>query len=138
MTLSWQVFNLGESFMQSAINQAETSLLHHFPNSTISYQAHPNYVTYSVSLYPTNLLQTEECQNYLKNNFIPEVQKSFGENIKMLDFIQSEVNVEELYEGCCLIDELDNYLNSYGFKRIVTAMWDDGAVGWGDALYIKK
>ncbi|RDB35662.1 MAG: competence/damage-inducible protein A [Spirobacillus cienkowskii] len=85
MTLSWQVFNLGESFMQSAINQAETSLLHHFPNSTISYQAHPNYVTYSVSLYPTNLLQTEECQNYLKNNFIPEVQKSFGENILYSD-----------------------------------------------------
>jgi len=85
MTFSWQVFNLGESFMQSAINQAETSLLHHFPNSTISYQAHPNYVTYSVSLYPANLLQTEECQNYLNNNFIPEVQKAFGENILYKD-----------------------------------------------------
>jgi hypothetical protein len=55
-----------------------------------------------------------------------------------LEFILSEVNVEELYEGCCLIEELDSYMKSYGFERIITDMWDDGAVGWGDALYIKK
>jgi hypothetical protein len=29
-------------------------------------------------------------------------------------------------------------MKSYGFERIITDMWDDGAVGWGDALYIKK
>ncbi len=51
---------------------------------------------------------------------------------------QSEVNLEELYEGCCLIDELDEYLKSFGFERKITKLWDDGAVGWGDALYIKN
>jgi FkbM family methyltransferase len=66
------------------------------------------------------------------------VLKSFEKYIQQMDFIQSEVNVEELYEGCCLIEDFDNYLSNYGFKRVVTKLWDDGAVGWGDALYIKS
>jgi len=65
------------------------------------------------------------------------VLKSFEQYIKQMDFIQSEVNIEELYEGCCLIEDFDKYLLSFGFKRVVTKLWDDGAVGWGDALYIK-
>ena len=66
------------------------------------------------------------------------VIKSFEDNIKHMDFILSEINIEELYEGCCLIDDFDKYLKGIGFNRIVTKLWDDGAVGWGDALYIKK
>jgi FkbM family methyltransferase len=66
------------------------------------------------------------------------VLKSFEKYIKQMDFIQSEINVEELYEGCCLIDDFDNFLLTFGFKRVVTKLWDDGAVGWGDALYIKS
>jgi hypothetical protein len=90
-------------------------------------------------------MNDEKVDLSLYNGLVMDVQgvelnviKSFGENIKNLDFIQSEVNVEELYEGCCLIEELDSYMKSYGFERIITDMWDDGAVGWGDALYIKK
>ncbi len=66
------------------------------------------------------------------------VLKSLGDLLHNFKFVQSEVNLEELYEGCCLIDELDEYLNNFGFKRTITKLWDDGAVGWGDALYIKK
>jgi FkbM family methyltransferase len=66
------------------------------------------------------------------------VAKSLGDLISKFDFIQSEVNTEELYEGCCLIEDLDKYLAKYNFVRVITKMWDDGAVGWGDALYIKK
>jgi len=66
------------------------------------------------------------------------VLKSLGELLNNFKFVQSEVNLEELYEGCCLINELDEYLSKYGFERKITKLWDDGAVGWGDALYIKK
>jgi hypothetical protein len=55
-----------------------------------------------------------------------------------MDFIVSEVNIEELYEGCCLIDDLDSYLLNFDFKRVKTILWDNGSVGWGDALYIKN
>jgi len=66
------------------------------------------------------------------------VAKSFDKFLDDFDFILSEVNTEELYENCCLINELDEYLSKYGFERKITKLWDDGAVGWGDALYIKK
>jgi len=66
------------------------------------------------------------------------VLKSLGDKLNNFKFVQSEVNLEELYEGCCLINELDDYLSSFGFERVITKLWDNGAVGWGDALYIKK
>ena len=45
-----------------------------------------------------------------------------------------EVNTEEVYKGCALITDLDEYLSKYNFKRIITKMTH---CGWGDALYIK-
>lgn len=64
------------------------------------------------------------------------VLKSLGDLIKKFKFIQSEINLEELYEGCCLVDDLDDYLLNFGFVREITNLWDEGTVGWGDALYI--
>ena len=88
--------------------------------------------------------EEKEIQFGLANNgasssILPlkEHLKSLGSLLNNFKFVQSEVNLEELYEGCCLIDELDEYLKGYGFERKITKLWDDGAVGWGDALYIK-
>jgi len=47
--------------------------------------------------------------------------------------IYLEVNEKELYKGCGLIGEIDDFLSTYGFKRILTNMTSHG---WGDALYI--
>lgn len=46
-----------------------------------------------------------------------------------------EVNKEELYKGCALVGEIDEYLSGFGFRRVETK-WA-GNTGWGDALYIK-
>jgi hypothetical protein len=54
-----------------------------------------------------------------------------------LDFpkaIYIEINREELYKGCALVEELDRYLAVYGLKRIRTHMTE---FNWGDALYLK-
>lgn len=92
-----------------------------------------------------NLINNDNIDLSKYNGLIMDVQgvelnvaKSFGEHLNSFDFILSEVNTEELYENCCLIDELDDYLNKFNFKRVETSMWDNGSVGWGDALYIKK
>lgn len=45
-----------------------------------------------------------------------------------------EVNEKELYEGCGLIGEIDSFVATYGFRRILTDMT---SFGWGDALYVK-
>ena len=51
-----------------------------------------------------------------------------------IDYIYCEANEEELYVGCALIHQIDEYLMNFGFKRMVTYMtkWK-----WGDALYVK-
>ena len=52
-----------------------------------------------------------------------------------MDFIMTEVNRDEVYEGCAQVGEIDEYLSKYRFKRAETT-WDGDC--WGDALYFKE
>jgi len=49
--------------------------------------------------------------------------------------IYLEVNVNELYKDCALVDEIDAFLSQYKFERVATAITQ---FGWGDALYINS
>lgn len=60
--------------------------------------------------------------------------KSLGNFIENIDYIYTEVNKEELYEGCDIVDDIDSFLIQYGFVRVETC-WTHA--GWGDSLYIK-
>ena len=51
-------------------------------------------------------------------------------------WIYSEVNKVEIYEGCCLVEDLDKYLSDLGFRRECTRWFSDH--GWGDALYVHQ
>lgn len=62
-----------------------------------------------------------------------EVLKGATETLKHIDYIYTEVNREELYENCAMVEDLDNYLTD--FKRVETK-WK--RKGFGDALYIRK
>lgn len=54
-------------------------------------------------------------------------------SIKHAKAIYLEVNEKELYKGCGLITEVDEFLAKYNFKRVMTNMTIHS---WGDALYI--
>ncbi|GDZ95224.1 methyltransferase FkbM family protein [Planktothrix agardhii CCAP 1459/11A] len=56
--------------------------------------------------------------------------------LQYVEAINTEVNYKELYEGCALIDDLDEFLERYGFQRIATIT--PHHPDWGDAFYIKK
>ncbi len=56
--------------------------------------------------------------------------------LKHIEAINTEVNFEELYEGCALIDQIDGFLNSQGFERVKTTT--PYHPSWGDAFYVKK
>lgn len=56
--------------------------------------------------------------------------------LKHIEAINTEVNFEELYEGCALVEQIDHFLGIHGFKRIVTNRKYHPS--WGDAVYIKK
>jgi len=62
------------------------------------------------------------------------VMKSFGELLGKLDYIYAEVNTGELYKGCCLLSEIDEYVSKFGFIRVLTKMTQ---CEWGDAFYRK-
>ena len=55
------------------------------------------------------------------------------QSIKHAKALYLEVNEKELYKGCGLISEIDDFLSKYNFKRVLTNITQHG---WGDALYI--
>lgn len=57
---------------------------------------------------------------------------SLGKEIAKLDYVYLEVNDEELYKGCALIPEVDEYLRQFNFIRVVTHFTK---AHWGDAFY---
>jgi FkbM family methyltransferase len=59
--------------------------------------------------------------------------KGATKSIKYAKAIYLEVNEKELYKDCGLINDVDNFLSQYNFKRVITNMTSHG---WGDALYI--
>jgi|SRR5687767_3839057 len=59
--------------------------------------------------------------------------KGMGILIDGFKYAYIEVNREELYKGCAMVWEIDEYLKD--FERVETKFTDKG---WGDALYIKK
>jgi hypothetical protein len=63
------------------------------------------------------------------------VFKGAEKTLQTIDYIFSEVNRDELYEGCADVTALDEYLGSFGFNRVETS-WAGGT--WGDAFYLKK
>ncbi len=61
--------------------------------------------------------------------------KGADDLLNHIDYIYAEVNIDELYENCARIHEVDNYLSTFGFIRKNTVITE---YGWGDALYIKQ
>lgn len=61
------------------------------------------------------------------------VLKGSKNTLEGIDIIYTEVNTEEVYEGCAKVDEIDALLTD--FNRVETVMTGQG---WGDALYLRK
>lgn len=84
---------------------------------------------YNININDYNFLNID-IQGYELEAF-----KGFDNQLYNFDFIYCEVNVKELYIGCPLIEDIDNYLEKFNFKRVLTNITGHG---WGDAFYIKN
>lgn len=62
--------------------------------------------------------------------------KSLGNYLENVDYIYTEVNSDYVYKKCDLIQDIDEYLSTFGFKRVETSWF--GNCKWGDAFYIKN
>lgn len=61
-----------------------------------------------------------------------KVLKGMGEDLRKVNYAYIEVNRDELYKGCALIHEVEEYLIAFGLKRIELHMTN---FGWGDCFY---
>tara|TARA_B100001123_G_C15315524_1_gene1026006 strand:+ start:421 stop:1029 length:609 start_codon:yes stop_codon:yes gene_type:complete len=101
-----------------------------------------------VKVHPLDKYEPDKVFNMLNidvQGFELEVLRGAKKTLTQIDYIITEVNKEELYKGCALVDEVDEYLSKFNFTRIDTKWITDTALGnyrpknetWGDALYIK-
>jgi FkbM family methyltransferase len=76
-----------------------------------------------------------------------EALRGATETLAHVDCVYSEINVDELYEGCALLPDLDAFLETRGFVRVETRLWGsqhrderDGEswFGWGDAVWMRS
>jgi FkbM family methyltransferase len=118
-------------------------------SSMLELDTHLQYYPY-IHVVEERKLKTSRMDTFIKNNNVDmnnynflnmDIQgaelmalKGFGDNLKYIDYIYTEVNIEPLYKDCALLHEIDAYLATYGFKRKLTSMT---FANWGDALYIK-
>lgn len=129
------VLNIANNFQSSSILEFGTHTQKH---PTVHYVSKENHLTKKMS----TLIEEEnfdmENLNFL-NIDIQGVElkalKGMEGYLNKIDYIYTEVNVDYLYLDCCLMNEIDDYLRGFGFKRVETEMTD---CGWGDAFYIKS
>jgi len=55
--------------------------------------------------------------------------------LKSIDYVYTEVNRMEMYEGNAMIEDIDRILSD--FQRVETG-WASDHHGWGEAMYIRK
>jgi FkbM family methyltransferase len=53
--------------------------------------------------------------------------------LRSCNYIFIEVNRAETYKGCAKIRDIDNFLLTHGFRRVLTKWWSS----WGDAFYVR-
>jgi nicotinamide-nucleotide amidase len=99
---TWQIFLLGESFLQSALFDAETKMLERFPTAFIAYQAHPYFVSYRVTFIPKTKTQKKEYEDYLENIFALSLEKSVGNYV----LYQKDQKITEYLKLKCLEQHL--------------------------------
>jgi FkbM family methyltransferase len=107
---------------------------------------HPHVQEIRRDTVVTNTFKTFVKKNHLDltgYNFINldiqglelQVIKGMEELLDQFEYIYMEVNTKELYAGCALLPEIDEYLAGRGFKRVDIRMTP---YGWGDAMYIRN
>ncbi len=106
---------------------------------------HPNITFPSTSTIEVELLDNVIADNSIQAedyNFLNvdvqgyelEVLRGARKTIENIDAMILEVNRSEMYEGCPMVEEIDEFLAEWGFKREITG-WQ--SAGWGDAFYIR-
>jgi len=91
-----------------------------------------------IKIEPLDKYECSEVFNFINidvQGFELEVFRGGKKTLKNIKWIMSEVNRDEVYENCCMVQEVDEFLGKFGFNRVET---DWAGMTWGDALYVKN
>ena len=119
-------------------NQGSSSILK--PKKHLKQYPHIKFekkIAVNINKLDNLMLENTEQYNLINidvQGFELEVFKGAKQYLDKIDYIYTEVNRDEVYEKCAKIDELDNFLIKYNFKRVAI---DWKGKTWGDAFYIK-
>ena len=90
---------------------------------------HPKVIVTDVLKLKTKTLKTIFNENSLHGKFnmlVLDLQgaemlalKGLKDTINEFDIIYTEVNEKEIYKECCILEDLDLYLNQYNFKNFL-------------------
>jgi len=122
-------------------------------SSMLSFGTHKDYAPF-VKMIDQKVLKTKKFSTFAKqeNLNLSEIEfinldvqgaelkvlKGFDdifENFRNIKGIFCEVNFEEVYIGCPIISEIDNFLLKFNFNRVFTHRFSDP---WGDAYYHRE
>jgi FkbM family methyltransferase len=127
-------FNITNNGQSSSILQLGSHATHHPDVYFVEKQYHST-ITID-SFYKRNNLNMAKYDfwNFDIQGAELKALKGAKLSIEYAKAIYLEVNTEEVYKECAIINEIDDYLEKYNFKRVITNITQ---YGWGDALYIK-
>jgi FkbM family methyltransferase len=108
-------------------------------------EIHPDIKVVETIFTQTKTIQTLYKENNINpseyNTLVMDIQgaelsalKGMGNILDNIDIIYVEVNEKELYEGCCKLEDLDNFLLNLEFERKYLTLLN----GYGNAFYLKN
>ncbi len=92
-----------------------------------------------VEVQPLDEIMQGKAFNFLNidvQGYELEVLKGAKKCLENVYYIIVEVNKAELYRGCPMVNDIDDFLQDFGFSRVETE-WRRNGENWGDALYVK-
>lgn len=94
--------------------------------------------TIEVDVKTLDSFNLDETYNFMSidvQGYELEVLKGSQNTLNNINYLIAEINNAELYENCCMVNELDDFLSRFNLYRVETD-WEGGT--WGDGFYIKK
>lgn len=128
------VFNISNNYQSSSVLDLCTHSIQH-PSVVYIDSFNMKSITIDTFFERNNIKEPEKYNFWNFDIQGAELMALKGgiNSIKHVKAIYLEVNEEELYKNCGIIEDIDEFLLNYGFKRILTNMTQNH---WGDALYI--
>ena len=84
-------------------------------------------------LIPEMVIQEYDFLNMDIQGYEIFALKGMGNYLKYFEWLYLEINQGQVYEGCGDVNQVDEFVKTFGFKRVETKM-----IGvWGDALYVR-